>query len=495
MGLTFCSPFIYFSVINPNYPTLENLHYRNMSVLPVCAIFDIGKTNKKLFLFNEQYQIVWEKSTQLPETTDEDGDNCEDLSLLTAWIIESWEEVKTLAQFEVKALNFSTYGASFVYVDEAGHTLTPLYNYLKPYDPALQKQFYDTYGGEETVAVRTASPVLGNLNSGMQIYRLKYEKPQLFEKIKYCLHLPQYLHSLFTGQYFSDITSIGCHTNLWDFRTQKYHEWTSREKIETTLPTIFYSDEVIRIPQANEVLAVGVGLHDSSSALIPYLINFQEPFILLSTGTWSITLNPFNDTPLTFEELQYDCLCYMHFQGKPVKASRLFSGYEHEIQTKRLAEHFGTTNDYYKQVAYNATTIEKLKNEQNVKVSELNDKYYLLKNSLFEHRDLSLYSNYEEAYHQLILDIMTQQLVSTELVLHNYPVKRVFVDGGFSKNPIFMNLLAAAFPEMEVFAASMAQASSLGAALAIHKHWNTKALPADLIDLKFYASQPVIFQK
>jgi sugar (pentulose or hexulose) kinase len=60
-----------------------------------------------------------------------------------------------------------------------------------------------------------------------------------------------------------------------------------------------------------------------------------------------------------------------------------------------------------------------------------------------------------------MLDIMTQQLISTE-VLHNYPVKRVFVDGGFSKNPIFMNLLAAAFPELEVFAASMAQASSLG---------------------------------
>jgi hypothetical protein len=58
-----------------------------------------------------------------------------------------------------------------------------------------------------------------------------------------------------------------------------------------------------------------------------------------------------------------------------------------------------------------------------------------------------------------------------------------------------MNLLAAAFPELEVFAASMAQASSLGAALAIHKHWNSKALPGDLIDLKFYACQPTLLPK
>ena len=39
----------------------------------VVAIFDIGKTNKKVFLFNEHYQIVWEKSINLEETVDEDG--------------------------------------------------------------------------------------------------------------------------------------------------------------------------------------------------------------------------------------------------------------------------------------------------------------------------------------------------------------------------------------------------------------------------------------
>jgi hypothetical protein len=38
-----------------------------------------------------------------------------------------------------------------------------------------------------------------------------------------------------------------------------------------------------------------------------------------------------------------------------------------------------------------------------------------------------------------------------------------------------------------VYAASVAQASALGAALAIHPHWNTKNLPADIIDLKLYS--------
>jgi sugar (pentulose or hexulose) kinase len=96
------------------------------------------------------------------------------------------------------------------------------------------------------------------------------------------------------------------------------------------------------------------------------------------------------------------------------------------------------------------------------------------------------FESYVKAYHQLMSDIVEQQILSTELVIHNSPVKKIFVDGGFSKNSIFMNLLAQAFPAMEVYAASMAQASALGAALAIHKNWNPKPIPNDLIDLKFY---------
>ena len=83
--------------------------------------------------------------------------------------------------------------------------------------------------------------------------------------------------------------------------------------------------------------------------------------------------------------------------------------------------------------------------------------------------------------------LMAQQVASTRLVLtHEMPVRRIFVDGGFSKNPIYMNLLASQFPDMEVFAASVAQATAVGAALAIHNHWNRHPVPSNLIDLKYY---------
>lgn len=463
-----------------------------MKPTPVIAVFDVGKTNKKLFLFDEQYKIVFERSARFLETVDEDGDPCENLESLRLSIFDSLREVFKNPAFEVKSINFATYGASFVYIDEDGKPLAPLYNYLKEYPEALKDQFYNAYGGTAEFSNRTASPVLGSLNSGMQLYRIKYEKPELFEQIKYALHLPQYLSYLISGEAYSDITSIGCHTNLWDFTKNDYHEWVRKEGIIDKLAPIVPSDSVIPAAFPGNNYAVGPGFHDSSAALVPYLVNFHEPFLLLSTGTWCISLNPFNSTPLTPEELENDCLCYLQYEGKPVKASRLFAGYEHEQQVKRIAAHFGTDVIAYRAVPFDPKLIEQIRlMDKGTELTEAVNKG--LKESPFAKRDLRAYPSDIMAYHQLILDLVNQQYISTARVLKGTEVKRIFVDGGFSKNSIFMNLLATAFPELEVFAAYMAQATAVGAALAIHKSWNTKPLPNDIIELKYYAGGTVLY--
>jgi hypothetical protein len=47
-----------------------------------------------------------------------------------------------------------------------------------------------------------------------------------------------------------------------------------------------------------------------------------------------------------------------------------------------------------------------------------------------------------------------------------------------------MALLASAFPHLDVSAASVAQATALGAALAIHDSWNPLPLPDNLVQLR-----------
>lgn len=454
-----------------------------MNPTKVIAIFDVGKTNKKVLLFDESYKLVYEESKQLDEITDEDGFPCEDVLALTQWLKDAFGKLARDKIFEIKAVNFSAYGASFVYLDDELKVIPPLYNYLKPYPPALQKKFYADHGGESIVARQTASPVLGHLNSGMQLYRLKYEKTGTFEKIKWALHLPQYLSYVLCSAINADITSIGCHTNLWDFQYDKYHQWVNEENIDSKFPGIKRCTDIAGYSPGN--VPTGAGLHDSSAALIPYLASFQEPFILLSTGTWCISLNPFNHSQLTNNELNQDCLCYLSYEGKPVKASRLFAGYEHEQQVKRMSSHFTKPYDYFTTVACSTEILNSLKPAIN-KMKMADDKV-MVSQSAFADRDLNDFKNYEEAYHQLIADIISQQIKSTNLVLRGTAVKRIFVDGGFSKNAIYMYLLAEAFPSIEVYAASVAQASALGAALAIHPHWNTKNLPADIIDLKLYS--------
>lgn len=452
--------------------------------LPVIAIFDIGKTNKKLLLFDEGYKIVFERSEQLQEIKDEDGDDCEDVEKLKKFVFTSLDEVAGKKKFDVKAINFATYGASFVYVNEHGQVIAPLYNYLKPYPEYLKKKFYESYGGEINFSFTTASPVLGSLNSGMQLYRIKSDKPALFEKIKYAFHLPQYMSFLLTGEAYSDITSIGCHTNLWDFTRNDYHAWVKKEGVDHKLPPIVPSDKIISTIIKDVTYNIGIGLHDSSAALIPYLVNFHEPFVLISTGTWCISLNPFNHEPLTETELGSDCLCYLQYRGDPVKASRLFAGYIHDHQVDRIANHFNISADYFKSIPFSPEIAAKAKRQSGMQPSDLAGRD--IKESLFERRNLSDFDTAEDAYHQLIRDLVIQQYASTRLIMNGSKVKRIFVDGGFGKNPVYMNLLASFFPEVEVYAASVAQATAMGAALAIHKWWNNKPLPGDLIELRRY---------
>jgi sugar (pentulose or hexulose) kinase len=456
-----------------------------MSAKPVIAVFDVGKTNKKLFLFDEDYHIVFERSARFFETVDEDSFPCENLESLRLSIFDSLKEVSVLKEFGIKAVNFSAYGASFVNIDKAGNPVTPLYNYLKPYPEALSRQLYEKYGGEEQFSLETASPLLGSLNSGLQLYRLKNEQPEIFKRMKYALHLPQYLSSLLSGKYYSDLTSIGCHTALWNFEKNNYHEWVLQEGVDKKLAPIVSSCKVF----PGKGYKVGVGLHDSSAALIPYLVSFEEPFVLLSTGTWSISLNPFDHSPLTSEELKMDCLSYLQYQGKPVKAARLFSGFEHDQQVKRIAGHFNQDDIKYRNVAFDPGIIKKLrKNEISGNIAGN------FKQSKFSTRDLAGFENDLEAYHQLMMDLIEIQVLSTSLLLKDKKVKKLFVDGGFSKNNVFMHLLAAASPAIEVYAAAMAQASAIGAALSIHKEWNVKPVPKDIIQLNYYASTPKTYE-
>lgn len=451
-----------------------------MERIPVVAVLDIGKTNKKILLFDTQYQVVYEHTERMEESIDEDGFPCEDLDALTSSVKNMVSALIEKQEFRIEALNFTTYGASFVYIDKNGEPLTPLYNYLKPYPSELQNQLYADHGGQDVFVRETSSPALGSLNSGLQVLRLQAEQPDIFNQVAYALHLPQYISGLFTGLKVTDITSVGCHTQLWDITRNSYHHWVVSTAISHVLAPMQASDYAVQVNIHGQEIWAGIGLHDSSSALIPYLVSFTESFILISTGTWSISLNPFDQVPLTDEELAQDCLCYLQYTGKPVKAARYFLGPAHEAGVNRIAAHFALPGDFYMAMHFDEGLYQQ-------SLSMLQKTSY----ADFDSVDLMELGSPDLSYYILMHFLIRFQSASTRLLLRHGTVEKILVDGGFSRNPIFMQMLAESFAEQDVYASEVPQATAMGAALVLHKYWNEKAIPPAIIDIKAYPRQIV----
>jgi sugar (pentulose or hexulose) kinase len=302
------------------------------------------------------------------------------------------------------------------------------------------------------------------LNSGIQPLWLKAVKPDVFAKIKHILHFPQYFSYTLTGKIYAEHTSIGCHTALWDFDNMSYHPWVKIQGL--ILP------EPVPIGTLNEIviegkkLQIGIGIHDSSSSLAPYFAGSKGKFLLLSTGTWCINMNPFNTEKLTAEQLDNDCLCYMSITRQPVKSSRLFLGHLHETAVKQLTIHFNKSEDSYKKVKADRQLSTFLK-------AKFKEKRIYFKTGpdsrdLKDYIDLYEFSSIEEAYHQLMNELCDLTIEAINMVLPaNDETANIYITGGFSKNELFVNLITEAYPSKLVYTSEIANASALGAALVI----------------------------
>lgn len=442
-------------------------------------IFDIGKTNKKCLLFDSNFMVRDKKEIHLSETLDEDEFPCEDLHLLTQWIKDTFDYFWQLYGTKIRFLNFSTYGASFVHLDKNNDIILPLYNYLKPIQKEYFQSFYKKYGGMLSFSKTTASPALGFLNAGLQLFWIKKEKPEIFQRIKTSLHFPNYCSYLFHGNFHSEYTSIGCHTALWDYEKMDYHDWVKNEQISPKLPIIIEGNE--KFPDLNQVgIQVGIGLHDSSAALVPYLYGVDEKFILISTGTWSITLNPFNEIPLTPEELQLDCLQFLTVKGQQVKASRLFLGNEFNLQITQLNSRFSVPSEKYQEIDYN---------EKVYQHSVQPEKRYYSLESLGETElntsPLTDFESYEHAYYQLCYELVQKQIAAYHLAKGNSQgIQTVFIDGGFSNNDVFCRILARELPEITLKKTKLAAGSSLGAAIVMQPELFTRERFMEILDVE-----------
>lgn len=422
-------------------------------------VFDIGKTNKKYFIFDENFNIIKRQETIFPEIFDEDEFPCDDIEQLSEWLLDTFNKITE--EYNISFVNFSTYGASYIHLDSDKNPITPLYNYLKPLPVKTEMKFLEKFKDQDDFSVKTSSPYLGMLNSALQLFWLKHIKPTTYDNIDISLHLPQYCSFLLSGKKVSEYTSIGCHTGLWDFNINEYHQWVKNEKLDVKQAQIVDSNHYFN----KEGIKIGIGIHDSSAALIPYLIGVKERFVLISTGTWSICLNPFSTDPLTKNDLKNDCLNFIQPNGNPVKASRLFLGNELQVQLDILNIEFKKDSKHYQKVEFDK--------ELYLGLVEKNNKAFYFKDwesKDFRSTKLNQFDTFVEAYHQLLIELVNHQISALKLAIGSTEeIETIFIDGGFANNDLFCKLLAIKLPQYRFKRTELASGSALGAAVILNK--------------------------
>ena len=174
------------------------------------------------------------------------------------------------------------------------------------------------------------SPFLENgLNIGQQIYYLYKKKQKLIKETKYILNYPQYIVWKLTSSFSSEISYVGCHTHLWDFKRNKLSSFVKKIKLEKKFPQIRKAWDTIGRKQIGESnLKIINGVHDSNASYLYFKNSDIKNFTLVSTGTWYIIFN--QKTPLKNLNPSLDMLANIDVFGKPVPTMRFMGGREYD---------------------------------------------------------------------------------------------------------------------------------------------------------------------
>jgi len=82
--------------------------------------------------------------------------------------------------------------------------------------------------------------------------------------------------------------------------------------------------------------------------------------------------------------------------------------------------------------------------------------------------DLAVFSNFDEAYHCFLFDLISLAMKSFQLIVtENEYIGKLYVSGGFSRNKKFMAILQQLMPKANIEASEIDNASALGAALVL----------------------------
>jgi len=449
------------------------------------AVIDIGKTNKKIHIYDESLELVDSRSRSF-ESVERDGIPWIPSEAVEEWLLDNLSALG--AEYEVGLVSIATHGATFACVDESGGLAIPIIDYTYEPGDAFHDEFYETVGSRTDLQRETATLVLPALvNIAQGVYFLQKTQPQAWARVKHVLFYPQYLAYRLTGRLAADYTYAACHTYLFDFSSMDYSRVADRLGIRDLLPESIDDPGKIlgRLDPAvagrtglSPETPVTLGIHDSNSSLLPYLLKkSDEDFIVNSTGTWCVAMHPAERVEFAEEEIGKAVFYNMSALREPVKTSILMGGLEFETYTEILGERFGMKEypqfdpNVYRDVVKEAQefilpAVVRGTGQFPDSVARVidHDEAFLLEDVQSGRRVPELFSNARRVYAVLNLSLAIQTITALERVGLR-PGVTVYTEGGFRNNRDYNALLATLAPEAGFRLSGMPEATSFGAAL------------------------------
>ncbi len=418
------------------------------------AVFDVGKTNIKLAVFDRDGRMLADQShPNAPLVPDTEHPYLR-LDTERAWRFLLTELKEVGARHEIEAISISTHGGAGVLVTDTGIALPPM-----DYE-------FEGFGGVDADydAARPPfdeclSPRLARgLNLGRQIFYLQRSFPEQFSAARTFLAYPQFWSWRLSGVMATEVTSLGAHTDLWrpnEGRLSSLVEnrgWTRlfaplRHAWETLGPLTPNVAAETGLPRDVRVIC---GAHDSNASLVPYLAARTHPFTLISTGTWVIIMAVGGEAKLDPEA---DMLANVDVTGRPVPTARLMLGREFAVLAGDAPAEAHVA-DVAALVAARVMAIPAFTDQ----------------GGPFAGRAGFIVGEAPKApAARAALATLYSALMSAHMLKRLEAPGDLIVEGGFNRSPAFTGLLAALIPGRDVLVAPASGAAEGAALLA---HWD-----------------------
>ena len=293
-------------------------------------VIDMGKTLSKVSLWDRAGQRLGQVvRPNAPVVAD--GLRCCDVEGIGTWLTAT---LATWASHPIEAIIPVGHGAGVAALRDNALAFPPL-----DYEQEIPFDVMEQYRAARDPFAVTGSPALPHgLNFGAQLWWL--EQQGLLDNTK-LLPWTQYWAWFLSGAAVSEVTSLGCHSDLWRPAAGAFSPLAAKLGWADKFAPMAHAGDVVGTLRPEIAAATGLlpavrvlaGLHDSNAALHAargFAEVAEGEATVLSTGTWFIAMRrPLGDSPALPEGR--DCLVNVDLEGRAVPSARFMGGREIQL--------------------------------------------------------------------------------------------------------------------------------------------------------------------